>query len=140
MVVHQAQQRRLATECVGDQALDLFGGLPALQNDLAGCVLHADLDLHGLCPSEDVGSPMAKPGGRVRGQPRRTFHTLARYGDEPSRSPLARSEQGRIAGDRPEPPQSSGAFFGKPAMPRHASEVRSWTAVSRGTVLSLESQ
>ncbi|GAA0498434.1 hypothetical protein GCM10009544_66600 [Streptomyces stramineus] len=100
-------------------------------------MLHADLDLHGFCPSEDVGPPMAKPRGGVRGPSRRPFHTLARYGREPSRTLHARSEHGARPGAGG---YSSGAFLGKPAMPRQASEVRSWTAVSRGTALSLESQ
>ncbi|GAA4538342.1 hypothetical protein GCM10010309_30680 [Streptomyces violaceochromogenes] len=69
MLVHQAQQLRLAGQCLGDHALDLLGSLTALQNDLAGRVLHADLDLHGYVP------PTVSD---VRDLPRRTQHTLAR--------------------------------------------------------------
>src|SRR5262245_42404090 len=50
VVVHQGQQLRLAGERVGHGTLDLLGRLPALQGDLAGRVLHADLDLHGYVP------------------------------------------------------------------------------------------
>ena len=50
-------------------ALDLLGILTALQNNLAGRVLHADLDLHGFNP------PTVS---EVRDLPRRTPHTLAR--------------------------------------------------------------
>ncbi|GAA5208412.1 hypothetical protein GCM10023323_27820 [Streptomyces thinghirensis] len=69
MFVHEAQQRRLAGECLGHHTLDLLGTLTALQNDLAGRVLHADLDLHGYVP------PTVS---EVRDLPRRTQDTLAR--------------------------------------------------------------
>ncbi|GHF63359.1 hypothetical protein GCM10018783_35780 [Streptomyces griseosporeus] len=69
MLVHEAQQRRLTGQCLGHRPLDLLGSLTALQNDLAGRVLHADLDLHGYVP------PTVS---EVRDLPRRTQHTLAR--------------------------------------------------------------
>ncbi|GHJ00648.1 hypothetical protein TPA0906_25130 [Streptomyces olivaceus] len=69
MFVHEAQQLRLARQCLAHHALDVFGALTALQNDLAGRVLHADLDLHGYVP------PTVS---EVRDHPRRTPHTLAR--------------------------------------------------------------
>ncbi|GHE69211.1 hypothetical protein GCM10018782_48800 [Streptomyces griseoaurantiacus] len=69
MLVHEAQQLRLPGQCLGHGALDLLGILTALQNDLAGRVLHADLDLHGFNP------PTVS---EVRDLPRRTPHTLAR--------------------------------------------------------------
>ncbi|GHH89411.1 hypothetical protein GCM10017771_40090 [Streptomyces capitiformicae] len=69
MFVREAQQRRLAGQRLGNGTLDLLGTLTALQNDLAGRVLHADLDLHGYVP------PTVS---EVRGRPRRTQHTLAR--------------------------------------------------------------
>ncbi|CAM5240429.1 hypothetical protein SGLAM104S_10523 [Streptomyces glaucescens] len=50
VLVHEAQQLRLAGQCLGHHPLDLLGTLTALQNDLAGRVLHADLDLHGYVP------------------------------------------------------------------------------------------
>ncbi|GHF18550.1 hypothetical protein GCM10018772_49590 [Streptomyces fumanus] len=69
MLVHEAQQLRLAGQRGGDRLLDLIGALTALQNDLARRVLHADLDLHGYVP------PTVS---EVRDLPRRTQHTLAR--------------------------------------------------------------
>jgi hypothetical protein len=69
VLVREAQQLRLSGKCLGHHALDLLGTLTALQNDLAGRVLHADLDLHGYVP------PTVS---EVRDLARRTQHTLAR--------------------------------------------------------------
>ncbi|GHG96227.1 hypothetical protein GCM10018780_20550 [Streptomyces lanatus] len=69
MLVHEAQQLCLPGQRLGHRPLDLLGTLTALQNDLAGRVLHADLDLHGYVP------PTVS---EVRVLPRRTQHTLAR--------------------------------------------------------------
>ncbi|GAA2372901.1 hypothetical protein GCM10010378_10410 [Streptomyces viridochromogenes] len=69
MLVDEAQQLRLAGQRLGHRPLDVLGTLTALQNDLAGRVLHADLDLHGYVP------PTVS---EVRDLARRTQHTLAR--------------------------------------------------------------
>ncbi len=77
----------------------------------------------------------------MRDDPRRTQHTLARYGDGQAAMEHARSEHGArcpvCRGGRQWP---SVPCNGKPAMPFQASEVSNCTAVSRVTVRSLESQ
>lgn len=69
--------------------------------------------------------------GTMRGQPRGTQHTLARYGDGQDVADHASSEHGQCM---------SVPCSGNPAMPFQASEVSSCTAVSRGTWLSEDSQ